>query len=120
MRLEVNHPLFWISWIGVAFGLEEISRLRRPLALDLASALRLAGAGLLALALPLAVMLGPAAWHQMHDPFLKRLHAKYITEFLPSMLISGGHWGDYFFAFRSFSLSLPGVAALLFLRRVRK
>jgi len=119
MRLEVNHPLYWISWLGVALGLEQLARLRRPLALDSATALRLAGAGLLALALPLAVMLGPAAWHQMNDPFLKRLHAKYITEFLPSGLIQAGHWGDYFLAFRSFSLSLPGVAALVFLRRVR-
>jgi hypothetical protein len=62
MRLEVNHPLYWISWLGVALGLEQLARLRRPAGLGIRNGARLAGAGLLALALPLAVMLGPAAW----------------------------------------------------------
>ncbi len=34
MHLEANHPLYWISWIGVAAGIEQLARLRRPLAPD--------------------------------------------------------------------------------------
>ena len=119
MRLEVNHPLYWISWFGVALGLEQISRLRRPLTLDFATAMRLAGAGLLALALPVAVFCGPDSWHQMHDPFLKRLHAKYITEFLSSVLLREGDGADFLSAFRGFPLALPWAAGWLFLRRSR-
>ena len=119
MRLEVNHPLYWVSWFGVALGLERISRLRRPLALDFASTWQLAGAGLLALALPLAVCCGPDAWHQMHDPFLKRLHAKYITEFLTSALLREGDVADFLSAFRGFPLALPWAAGWLLLRRAR-
>ena len=119
MRLEVNHPLYWISWIGVALGLEQLARLRRPLAAGRPAISLLLLAGLLALAQPLAVFFGPAAWHQMHDPFLKRLCAKYIVEFLPSVAIREGDWTILLATFRLFSLSLPWAGALLLLRRVR-
>ena len=119
MRLEVNHPFYWISWIGVALGLEQLARLRRPFSMDVALAVRLALPALLALALPLAVVLGPDSWHQMHDPFLRRLHGKYITEFLPSVLLREGNFMDFLSTFRTFSLSLPCVGVLLFLRRIR-
>ena len=119
MRLEVNHPLYWISWIGVALGLEQLARLRRPFAPSLALAARLLIPGLLALALPLAILLGPAAWHNMHDPFMQRLHAKYIIEFLPSLLIREGNWLSVLATFRAFLIALPWVGVLFFLRRVR-
>lgn len=35
-----------------------------------------------ALILPAMIWLGPAKWHVMHDPLMKRMHA-YILEFLP-------------------------------------
>lgn len=117
MRLEVNHPLYWVSWIGVALGLEQLARLRRPLALNFALVARLVIPGLLALALPLAIMLGPDAWHHMHDPFMKRLHAKYIIEFMPSLLIREGNWLSVPATFRGFIVALPWVGGLLFLRR---
>ena len=119
MRLEVNHPLYWISWIGVALGLEQLARLRKPFAANRPAIVWLLLAGLLALAQPLAVFFGPAAWHQMNDPFLKRLCAKYIVEFLPSVAIREGDWTLLLGTFRLFSLSLPCAGALLLLRRVR-
>lgn len=119
MRLEVNHPLYWISWMGVALGLEQLARLRRPLAPSFARAARLLFPGLLALALPLAVFWGPDAWHQMNDPFLKRLVAKYITEFLPSQVIRDGNFLSLLASFRCYFLALPWVGALLFFRRIR-
>lgn len=117
MRLEVNHPLYWISWIGVAGGLEQLARLRRPLSPNLALAARLLIPGLLVLALPLAILLGPEAWHHMHDPFLQRLHARYIIEFLPSLLIREGNWGSFLATFRLYAAALPWAGILLFLRR---
>lgn len=119
MRLEVNHPLYWVSWIGVALGLEQLARLRRPLTPRLALAARLAIPGLLALALPVAILLGPAAWHHMHDPFMQRLHGKYIVEFLPSLLLREGNWLSVLATFRAFLIALPWVGILLFLRRAR-
>ncbi len=119
MRLEVNHPLYWISWIGVALGLEQLARLRRPIALNVPLVARLLIPGLLALTLPLAVLLGPDSWHHMYDPFLKRLHARYIIEFLPSSLIREGNWRSFLATFRFFAAALPWVGILLFLRRIR-
>ena len=119
MRLEVNHPLYWISWLGVALGLEQLARLRRPLSLNLPGMVRLLVPGLLALALPLAFLLGPNAWHHMRDPYLKRLVARYITEFLPSVLVRDGDLYTFVATFRGYVLVLPWVGGLLFLRRIR-
>ena len=76
MRLEVNHPLYWLFAAGsfLFLALLPLNRASRnrvlvPLAV------------LLALPLPLALLFGPAHWHSMHDPFLQRLHAAYIVEF---------------------------------------
>ena len=117
MRLEVNHPLYWISWAGVAWGLERAAELRRPL--SWAAIPRLLLPGLLALALPLAVFLGPSSWHQMNDPLLQRLHAGYITEFLPSVLVREGDVSTFLGTFRLYLLALPLAGVLLFLRRLR-
>lgn len=117
MRLEVNHPLYWLSWIGVAMGLELLGNLSRPLDIGRKQMLRLLLTALVASALPLAVLLGPDAWHQMNDPFLKHLHARYITEFQPSVLIREGNWASFFATFRAYALALPGIGVLLLARR---
>ena len=84
MRLEVNHPGFWIFWLGLAEilvlagkagpRLDFKSWSRRDLALGLIGALAV-------LCLPAAIVWGPPEWHQLRDPVLQRLHARYIEEF---------------------------------------
>jgi hypothetical protein len=119
MRLEVNHPLYWISWFGVALGLEQLAGLRRPLAQSFKLAARLWVPAVLALALPVAALFGPDSWHQMQDPFLKRLHAKYITEFLPSLLVREVNFASLPLTFRWYFIALPWVGLLLVFRRIR-
>ncbi len=55
----------------------------------------------------------------MRDPFLKRLVAKYIIEFLPSQVIRDGNFTSLLASFRCYFLALPWAGALLFFRRVR-
>lgn len=84
MRLEVNHPLYWLCWIGVAECLRVAGRCaslrfwqnRQP------ADWIFAALGLLAaLALPFLALYGPKEWHYLHDPLLQRLHANFINEF---------------------------------------
>ena len=84
MRLEVNHPLYWICWLGVAESLRfaggspslRFWKNKRPADWVLA-----ASGVLAASALPLLVLFGPAQWHQLNQPLLQRLHAGFIDEF---------------------------------------
>lgn len=86
MRLEVNHPLFWLCWFGVAEclcfagGGKRWTFWRGRRAADW---IRVVGGVSCAAALPAAVLFGPAEWHHLHDPLLQRLHAGFITEFQP-------------------------------------
>lgn len=83
MRLEVLHPLHALSWLC---GGEIMTRLSRMKTRGIAATARdgtilaLLGAG--AMVLPMLLWVGPAKWHVMHDPLMKRMHA-YIMEFLP-------------------------------------
>lgn len=84
MRLEVNHPLYWLCWLGVAEGLCFLGtassirfwKRRQPVEWFLFALALIA-----VIALPLLIRLGPVAWHQMNHPLLQRLHAKFIDEF---------------------------------------
>lgn len=84
MRLEVNHPWFWIHWLGAAEVLRVAGsagtgwNLKKWRTADVLWGL----AGLLAAAsLPLAIVWGPPEWHQMRAAVLQRLHARFIEEF---------------------------------------
>lgn len=111
MRLEVNHPLYWIAWLGLAeclrFAVLPPARRRAewiPAAL-----------GVLALAaLPLAIALGPAAWHQLHTPLLQRLHARFINEFQPAFPELLDHPVRFLFGKAGV---LPLIALVLAIRR---
>jgi hypothetical protein len=117
MRLEVNHPLAWLSWIGVAWGLETLARVQQHDRLDRQLFIQLLLPTLLAMALPLAVWLGPESWFLMNDPMLKRLHARYITEFQPFIPFPDGNWWALLATFRSYFLALPGIAIWLVLAK---
>lgn len=84
MRLEVNHPLYWIGWLGTAECLRFAGQgdsLHFWKDKRFADWVLAALGGLAALALPLLILFGPMAWHRMHDPILQRLHAGFINEF---------------------------------------
>jgi hypothetical protein len=84
MRLEVNHPLYWLCWIGVAELLCFIGRSGSMRIWENRRTAEWAGLalGILAVgALPLLAVFGPAEWHHMNQPMLQRLHALFIEEF---------------------------------------
>ena len=84
MRLEVNHPLYALSFLGVGETLFWIARYRHVS--PTLSPLRIAHL-LLALAaaalLPALILFGPVDWYIPRSTLMLRLHARYIHEFLP-------------------------------------
>lgn len=84
MRLEVNHPLYWLCWAGVAEGLRFLSSSQTPWFWQNRKSmewLAVAAALVAVAALPMLIRFGPAGWHHLNDPLLQRLHAAYIDEF---------------------------------------
>jgi hypothetical protein len=80
MRLEVNHPLYALSWVCIGEFLSRWSAAKREgRGISLYWAVPLAAGVLL---LPALLALGPAEWHAMRDPLMQRLHG-YIDEFRP-------------------------------------
>jgi hypothetical protein len=73
MRLEVNHPLYALAWWGGGELVAQVKERRlRPL-----------GPAAALLAIPVAIAAGGASVLSFIDPFMARLHADYIKEFLP-------------------------------------
>jgi hypothetical protein len=78
MRLEVNHPLYALSWLCIGEVLMRWSnakRCGRPQSMVWSTTLLLG-----ALLLPALLLFGPTHWHAMHDPMMQRLH-QFIDEF---------------------------------------
>lgn len=104
MRLEVVHPWYAIVWLGMGELLAGVASVRiqkaRPSALRI---VWLAGCALVALSLPLALAIGPAAWHNLRNSEMLGLHA-YIAEFHSYFSVYGGRALPTFFG--NF-LSLP-------------
>ena len=73
LRLEVNHPLYALAWWG---GGELVAQLKERRLRPLWPAAAL-------LAIPAAIAAGGASVLSFTDPFMARLHADYIKEFLP-------------------------------------
>ena len=110
MRLEVNHPLYWLFLLGTVLALSRLDSSRNLLAPQTLRALIVPI--LLTLPLPLALLFGPASWHALHDPFLSRLHARYINEFLPYLSTLRAHPFHPFSAFRLFLVPFFAVPLL--------
>ena len=82
MRLEVNHPLYALWFLGTAECLRALARWKADRATFRFRDGLAAGLGVLAAAvLPLLVLFGPAAWYLPRAPLMLRLHAHFITEF---------------------------------------
>lgn len=125
MRLEVNHPLYWASWAGVALGLWTLGGLRRETGDGAPGAWRrltarqgalLAAAAALAVSLPVVVLWGPAEWYWLRDPALARLHEAFIREFTHAPWLKDGAW-TLATAFPACGLGLVALAWALVSRR---
>lgn len=117
-RLEVNHPLYGLSWLGGAAILAVASRLLHDRSVPISAPryifLLLAGAALAALPL-LFIWLGGSKFFLVSDPFLLALHKQYITEFrslTDVIAATQGRW-DWF---RSYPWILACGATALYLQ----
>ena len=76
-RLEVNHPLYAVAWLAAG---ELVARRVQPAPLDRAQRW---WPWIALLALPATILAGGANVLSFTDPFMVRLHAQHIREFLP-------------------------------------
>lgn len=84
MRLEVNHPLYALCFLGTAECLRALARWKQGRsAFGLRDGLFAATGFLAAGILPLLVLFGPVAWYIPRSPLMLRLHKRFIIEFLP-------------------------------------
>ena len=117
MRLEANHPLYALSFLGIGECLHLLSRLRHDPATRLSPAfcLHAALALLAAAALPALVLFGPVSWYLPRSPLMLRLHSRHIVEFL-SLRAYCAQISQPFFV-HLLCPALPALAALPFLPR---
>jgi hypothetical protein len=81
-RLEVNHPLYGLAWLGGGELICQLGRRWVPGAVSGRSDRRLAvGAAILIGLLPAAALIARSRTFWVADPFLWRLHTGYIAEF---------------------------------------
>ncbi len=83
LRLEVNHPLYAVAWVGGGEALRVLILAFRNGTRSLSRRDRVGGvvaAGLVAL-LPAVMAVSRAETFTVADPFVYRLHALYISEF---------------------------------------
>jgi hypothetical protein len=84
MRLEINHPIYWLCWWGageVLYAITAKPNWRQWLLPSPGGYLLPIAGGLALLAAPTLIFLGPVEWHSIRDPLMNRLHAQFIEEF---------------------------------------
>lgn len=119
LRLEVNHPLYALAWIGGGELLAAVALAAQPGKFKLTrrqTARAGVGAALVVL-LPVVILLTKAQTFTVADPFVWRLHALHISEFqsLPREFVRKGFsWSSLEFVLPMFLL-LPSL--ILFLRQ---
>lgn len=115
MRLEANHPLYALSFLGIGECLYLLCRFRHDPATCLSPAFLAHAAMALAAAaaLPLLLLFGPVAWYIPRSTFMLRLHARHINEFLPLATFSS-ETGHSFFVFFLLAVG-PGLFGILLL-----
>ncbi len=95
MRLEANHPLHALCFLGVAEGLRALARWKQDRASFGWTDALPAAAGILAAAvLPALLLFGPESWVLPRSPFMLRLHGRFIVEF--RSLWESGAWSNHF------------------------
>ncbi|MCE9613756.1 MAG: hypothetical protein K8T26_05735 [Lentisphaerae bacterium] len=109
-RLEVNHPLYALAWLGgggiLAIAGEWLATgARKPFPWR-----RLVWPALAAAALPLTILIGGEAVYTMRNGLLLRIHA-YLEEFLPLARLIANRHTTWFMAVGGFP-ALPALTAL--------
>ncbi len=116
MRLEVNHPLYSLAWLGggelVALVLAWRAGTETPAP---SQHLRWTLAALAVAAAPVALLIGGSAWFIPADPFVQRIHAQ-IDEFQP-LWVRMHELGWRAYRDHAVIHLLPFLAALLLLAR---
>ena len=120
MRLEVNHPVYWLTWLGVAESLIFVARApawrfwRGRAAHEWALVLP---AALAAAAAPALILFGPADWHLLRDPVTYQWNDRFVAEFEPGLTFAVRKARD--FIWPAFGLLPVAVGALLGRKSVR-
>ncbi len=116
MRLEVNHPLYSLAWLGggelVALVLAWRAGIETPAP---SQRLRWTLAALAVAAAPVALLIGGSTWFIPAEPFMQRIHAQ-IDEFQP-LWVRMHEFGWHAYRDHAGFHLLPFVAALLLLAR---
>lgn len=113
LRLEVNHPLYALCWLGTAECLRILAAWRRQGRLfpqDLAWAAIALGAAAL---LPFLIVFGPVDWFIPRSRIILRLCHLHINEFWTLFTVAGARWPTVFL--HAFGLHLVAGAGALFL-----
>ncbi len=120
MRLEANHPLHAIAWLGGGELIAQLSeRWVGPRERRFADLQQLIWPVLAVSTVALVVAIGGARVFVVLDPFMSRLHNDYIQEFLPLWLTFRGFDRDAIFQVAGIG-GLPliaGIATLTYRRR---
>ena len=116
MRLEANHPLYALSFLGIGETLCCFACWRHQnRRLSPAFLAHFAFAVAAAASLPALVLFGPADWYIPRSPLMLRLHARDIDEFLS--LAAFASVKSRSFAALLLPPLLPAIAAIPLLRR---
>jgi hypothetical protein len=108
MQLDVNHPLYALSWWGGTEAILAGARARRQRRWTRAHLAVIAAGVLPAVATFLLLRYGPAEWFRVSSPFLQRIHEQ-IKEFQP--LLGTLHGVQPLLLFLLFN-SLPLIALI--------
>lgn len=116
-RLEVNHPLYGLGWLGASVWLAAMARFLAGSPTKLLTARWVAGLGAAALlaSVPLwMIWLGDSRFFLVSDSFLLALHEQHITEFRSLAEVIRATQGSWDW-FRAYPWVLACVGAAVFM-----
>lgn len=117
MRLEVNHPVYALTWLGAAGGMVFVARSDSWRFWNNRTAREwglLAVSMIAALAVPVLILAGPSEWHVLRDPISFQWNDRFVAEFEPGLSFAIRKARD--FLWPAFGV-LPVASAVLLLHR---
>lgn len=117
MRLEANHPLYALCWLGTAECLRALASRKQTRRLAPRDAAMAILAFCAAAVLPGLILFGPVAWFLPRSELMLRLHSRHINEFWTLFATSGSKWPSVFLHAFGVHLLSAAAAAFLFARR---